>query len=97
MTQRIAADILREYDIRGIVDKNFTSETVELLGRAFGTRVKRAGGRSVALGFDGRLSSPALAAAATKGLMACGLSVYEVGRGPLCCIMLHMPLKRMRA
>lgn len=82
MVDKIASDILREYDIRGIVEDTFTPETVELLGRAFGTRIVRAGGQSVALGYDGRLSSPTLANAAAKGLMACGLTVFDVGRGP---------------
>lgn len=82
MVEKIASDILREYDIRGIVEETFTPETVELLGRAFGTRIVRAGGQSVALGYDGRLSSPTLANAAAKGLMACGLTVFDVGRGP---------------
>ncbi|WP_419796934.1 MAG: phosphoglucomutase/phosphomannomutase PgmG [Terasakiella sp.] len=82
MTVSLDPNILREYDIRGIVDDTFTEEAVEQLGRAFGTRVVRAGGKSVAVGYDGRLSSPALAAAAVKGLIACGLQVFEVGRGP---------------
>jgi len=82
MSLSIDPGILREYDIRGIVGDNFTEEAVEQLGRAFGTRVVRAGGTSVAVGYDGRLSSPSLAAAAVKGLTACGLQVFEVGRGP---------------
>lgn len=82
MTVSINPNILREYDIRGIVGDTFTEEAVEQLGRAFGTRVVRAGGKSVAVGYDGRLSSPALAAAAVRGLTACGLQVFEVGRGP---------------
>ncbi|MDV7338563.1 phosphomannomutase/phosphoglucomutase [Terasakiella sp. A23] len=82
MTSIINPTILREYDIRGIVGDTFTEEVVETLGRAFGTRIKRAGGKSVAVGYDGRLSSPGLAAAAVRGLMACGLKVFEVGRGP---------------
>lgn len=82
MSISINPTILREYDIRGIVGDTFTEEVVETLGRAFGTRIKRAGGQSVCVGYDGRLSSPGLAAAAVRGLSACGLSVYEVGRGP---------------
>lgn len=82
MSVSIDPNILREYDIRGIVDDTFTAECVEQLGRAFGTRVVRAGGMSVAVGYDGRLSSPSLAAAAVKGLKACGLQVFEIGRGP---------------
>ncbi|NVK17934.1 MAG: phosphomannomutase/phosphoglucomutase [Methylocystaceae bacterium] len=82
MSTSINPTILREYDIRGIVGDTFTEEVVETLGRAFGTRIKRAGGESVCVGYDGRLSSPGLAAAAVRGLSSCGLNVYEVGRGP---------------
>ncbi len=82
MTTAIDPGILREYDIRGIVGDTFTEEVVETLARAFGTRIVRAKGRSVAVGYDGRLSSPSLAAAAVKGFKACGLHVYETGRGP---------------
>jgi len=82
MTSVLNSSILREYDIRGIVGETFSETVVENLGRAFGTRIKRAGGRSVAVGYDGRLSSPGLADAAIKGLSACGLKVYQTGRGP---------------
>ena len=74
--------ILREYDIRGLVDDTLKVEDVRIVGRAFGTRVVRAGGRTVAVGYDGRLSSPKLEAALVEGLTACGLQVKRVGRGP---------------
>ena len=74
--------ILREYDIRGIVGDTLKKEDVYGLGRAFGTVVRRAGGRSVAVGYDGRLSSPALEAALVDGLAATGVAVYRIGLGP---------------
>ncbi len=74
--------VLREYDIRGLVDDTLKVEDVRIVGRAFGTRVVRAGGRTVAVGYDGRLSSPKLEAALVEGLTACGLQVKRVGRGP---------------
>ena len=52
------------------------------IGRCFGTVVARAGGRRVAVGYDGRLSSPDLAAALADGLKASGMEVLRVGRGP---------------
>ena len=64
--------ILREHDIRGIVGETRKTEDVCGIGRAFGTVVLRAGGRSVAVGYDGRLSSPALEAALIEGLEATG-------------------------
>ena len=74
--------ILREYDIRGVVGDTLTLADVRAVGRAFGTLVADDGGESVAVGYDGRLSSPELEAAAVEGLAAAGLSVTRVGRGP---------------
>jgi len=74
--------ILREYDIRGIVGETLNKEDVYAAARAFGTVIVRQGGSSVAIGYDGRLTSPDLEAAAVDGLGACGLKVYRVGRGP---------------
>jgi len=77
-----APSILREYDIRGIVGETLGPEDASALGRAFGTMLARAGGKRAALGRDGRLSSPELAAALGDGLASCGLDVIRVGRGP---------------
>ncbi|HYZ64389.1 MAG TPA: phosphomannomutase/phosphoglucomutase [Acetobacteraceae bacterium] len=73
---------LREYDIRGVVGRTLHKEDAFAIGRAFGTVVARAGGRRVAVGYDGRLSSPELAAALADGLKASGMEVLRVGRGP---------------
>ncbi|MDJ0947313.1 MAG: phosphomannomutase/phosphoglucomutase [Alphaproteobacteria bacterium] len=74
--------ILREYDIRGIVGETLGREDATAIGRAFGSRVIRAGGRQVCVGFDGRLSSPDLTAALVEGLLSTGCDVLRVGRGP---------------
>ena len=74
--------ILREYDIRGIVGDTLKKEDVRRIARAFGTIIRRAGGRSVVVGYDGRLSSPALEEALVAGLMATGSAVYRIGLGP---------------
>ncbi|MFI5024691.1 MAG: phosphoglucomutase/phosphomannomutase PgmG [Alphaproteobacteria bacterium] len=73
--------ILREYDIRGIVGETLVAEDAGALGRAFGSTLVRAGGKTVALGYDGRLSSPELAAALGEGLASTGLEVFRVGLG----------------
>ncbi|MSO92977.1 MAG: phosphomannomutase/phosphoglucomutase [Rhodospirillales bacterium] len=82
--ERVTLDptILREYDIRGIVGKTLTTKDLRAIGRAFGTLVAGDGGRTAAVGFDGRLSSPDLEKALVGGLCACGISVVRVGRGP---------------
>ncbi len=74
--------ILREYDIRGIVDETLSTSDARAIGRAFGTMVVENGGKSVCIGYDGRLSSPEFEQAAVEGLMACGLTVVRIGLGP---------------
>jgi phosphomannomutase len=74
--------VLREYDIRGVMGKTLSADDAYAVGRGFGTAVVRAGGRKVAVGRDGRLSSPEMATALAKGLAACGLDVTDVGMGP---------------
>lgn len=73
---------LREYDIRGVVGRTLGPADAFAIGRCFGTVVARGGGRTVAVGYDGRLSSPELAGALTDGLKASGMEVLRVGRGP---------------
>jgi phosphomannomutase len=79
---RFDPTVLREYDIRGIVGETLSAADARAVGRGFGTAVVRGGGRKVALGRDGRLSSPELAQAVAEGLAACGLEVTDVGVGP---------------
>ena len=79
---RFDPSILRAYDIRGVVGETLTLDDADALGRAFGTIVREHDGTSVALGYDGRLSSPELAEALAGGLRATGLKVLWIGRGP---------------
>ena len=73
---------LREYDIRGIVGETLHEADAFAIGRVFGSIVTEAGGKTVAVGRDGRLSSPALEAALIKGLVASGAEVIAIGQGP---------------
>lgn len=82
MTHRFDPTSLREYDIRGIVGKTLGTADADAIGRGFGTRVRRAGGTRVAVGYDGRLSSPELEAALVGGLTAVGVDVVRIGMGP---------------
>jgi len=81
-SHRFDPTVLREYDIRGVVGETLAAADARAVGRGFGTAVVRGGGRKVALGRDGRLSSPELAAAVADGLAACGLEVADIGVGP---------------
>ncbi|HQT46137.1 MAG: phosphomannomutase [Acidocella sp. 20-63-7] len=76
------ASSLREYDIRGIVGETLGEADAFAIGRVFGSIVTEAGGKSVAVGRDGRLSSPMLEAALIEGLMASGAQVISIGQGP---------------
>ncbi len=74
--------ILREYDIRGTVGDTLGAADLFAIGRAFGTLLVRAGDKSAATGYDGRLSSPELEAALAEGLRAAGVDVKRIGLGP---------------
>ncbi|MGH7415221.1 MAG: phosphomannomutase/phosphoglucomutase [Candidatus Rokuibacteriota bacterium] len=71
--------IFRDYDVRGKVDIDITPPVFELVGRAYGTLVKRRGGRTVALGMDNRTSSPALKEGFATGMLSTGLDVVDIG------------------
>lgn len=79
---RFDPTILREYDIRGIVGQSLSGNDAYHLGRAFGSVARRRGCGRIAVGYDGRLSSPELEEALSRGLVDCGLDVTRVGRGP---------------
>ena len=74
--------ILREYDIRGLAGDDLSPRDAYALGNAFGSFLIRNGGSNICVACDGRESSPALVRALIKGLLAVGVDVYDVGRGP---------------
>ena len=75
----INPQIFRQYDIRGVAARDLTDETIELLGKAFGTYVKDSGSSKVIIGRDNRLSSARLRDAMTGGLTAAGCDVVDIG------------------
>ena len=81
-THKFNASSLREYDIRGIVGETLGAADAFAIGRTFGSIVADAGGRRVAVGWDGRLSSPMLQKSLIEGLVASGMDVLSIGRGP---------------
>jgi phosphomannomutase/phosphoglucomutase len=78
----INPNIFREYDIRGIVDKDLTPAVVQMLGRGIGTYFRGKGRRAVAVGRDCRLSSPSFARELTAGLRSTGCDVLDLGTIP---------------
>ncbi|MDD3370248.1 MAG: phosphomannomutase/phosphoglucomutase [Alphaproteobacteria bacterium] len=82
MSHSFDPTIVREYDIRGTVGKNLNEVDALALGSAFGTKVIRAGGKRVVVGYDGRTHSPMLEAALVQGLVSTGIIVVRIGLGP---------------
>ena len=74
--------ILREYDIRGVIGETLSVDDARAIGRSFGSMLQRAGGKTVAVGYDGRVSSPTLDDALVEGLAATGCDVVRIGMGP---------------
>lgn len=75
--------ILREYDIRGIIDETLNSEDAMLIARGLAVEIQRKGYQSlVCIGYDGRLSSPALEEAMVEGFVSSGMTVKRIGLVP---------------
>lgn len=81
--------IFREYDIRGVVGKDFDEDLAYALGRVFGDAVIREAGSNVetkalqvAVGNDCRVTTPLLREALSRGLRESGVSVLLCGMGP---------------
>ena len=71
--------IFREYDIRGVAERDFPDDVAGTLGRAIGDHLFQVGARRITLGRDCRLSSPRIHAQVKAGLLAAGLDVVDVG------------------
>jgi phosphomannomutase len=82
MGHRFDPTILREYDIRGVVGETLSSADAQAIGRAYAGILSEAGGHRVAVGYDGRLTSPELEAGVVDGLATEGADVVRIGRGP---------------
>jgi len=81
MTHQFDPTVLREYDIRGIIGETLGPDDARAIGRGFGSLLRKAGGSTVAVGYDGRVSSPMLEHALVEGLTASGCDVVRIGMG----------------
>ncbi len=75
-------EVFREYDIRGVVERDFDDDFVRDLGRAYATFLHRAGKKRITLGRDCRLSSDRLRALLLEGILPSGIDVVDVGVVP---------------
>ena len=82
MKHQFDPTVLREYDIRGIIGETLSVEDARAIGRSFATLLRRAGGKKVVVGYDGRVSSPILEDALVEGLTGSGADVVRIGMGP---------------
>ena len=82
MTHTFHPSILREYDIRGIIDETLFEEDAFYIGRAFSTLISNPESAHVVVGWDGRHSSLSLKNSLVDGLLRSGLDVTEIGLGP---------------
>lgn len=73
--------IYREYDIRGIFEKELNEETITRLGYALAEEIKPYG-EYAAVGYDARSHSPVLFEYLTAGLNAGGIKVLGMGMVP---------------
>lgn len=75
----MAADltnIVKAYDVRGVVPDEWDEPLAELFGAAF---VEVTGATAIVIGHDMRPSSPGLSAAFARGAAACGVDVTLIG------------------
>jgi phosphomannomutase/phosphoglucomutase len=79
---KINPQIYREYDIRGVVDKDLTPEIVRRLGQGFGTYMANRGHFKLVVGRDGRLSSKTFKEALVEGLISTGCDIVDIGLCP---------------
>ena len=74
--------ILREYDIRGIIEKDLNLIDALFLGKSFATLLKKKKLKNVVIGYDGRISSLKIENELVKGLLSKGIKVYKIGLVP---------------
>jgi phosphomannomutase len=78
----INPEAVRSYDLRGVVGRQLDLGDARQLGLAYATWVRARGLRRIAVGRDGRVSSPDLEHALVEGLVAGGMLVHRIGLGP---------------
>jgi phosphomannomutase/phosphoglucomutase len=77
--------IYREYDIRGVADRDLTTPVVRGIGQGLGTMLRPSGSAGtfrIAVGRDCRVSGPRISADLVFGLRKAGADVIDIGVGP---------------
>ncbi len=84
-------EIFKAYDIRGVVGRTLTPGITLRIGQALGSEARARGQSAIAIGRDGRLSGPELAAALSEGIRSAGIDVVDLGlvATPMCYFAAH--------
>lgn len=80
--REVPSEIFRAYDIRGIVGQTLDTDIAYRIGQSIGSEAAAKNNQTVAVGADGRLSSPELSAALIQGLRDSGRNVINLGMVP---------------
>lgn len=72
-------EVFREYDIRGIYNKELNDETAYIIGKSYGSKIQNLGFNQVVVGYDNRLSSPSMHEKLIKGLIETGVNIIDLG------------------
>lgn len=76
---KLNKEIFREYDIRGIWEKDIDEEVSYHIGRAFATKLLSYGKDTMIVGYDNRISSKTIEESLVKGLTDSGVNVVRLG------------------
>jgi phosphomannomutase len=82
MTHEFHPSILRNYDIRGIIDETLSNQDAYFIGRSMAVFLHGLDEKKVVVACDGRISSPDLKQNLIKGLTDSGMIVTDIGLGP---------------
>lgn len=93
----VPEQIFRAYDVRGVVDRDIVPQTAFALARAFAAVALEQGIKQVWVAHDARLSSPELYQAFCNGLVDQGMTVCELGLGPVALLYYAMHTQRPSA
>ncbi|MCF7858081.1 MAG: phosphomannomutase/phosphoglucomutase [Candidatus Cloacimonetes bacterium] len=76
---KVNPQIFRQYDIRGVVDKDLNEDILYQIGKGYGTYMRRQNVKTVSIGGDARLSTPSYKKAICKGLNETGINAIDIG------------------
>jgi len=75
----INPQVFRQYDIRGVVDEQINKDTYFLIGKGFGSYLKKQGLSTIVIGGDARHSTRSFMDAFIEGALQTGCNVTDIG------------------